>query len=64
MFPSKKDTIMKKKTYIQPLMEAYEIRMQGMIAASGPGYGGGGGGGGDAPIMPDFDDTEELIIFN
>lgn len=55
---------MKKKTYIQPLMEAYEIRMQGMIAASGPGYGGGGGGGGDAPIMPDFDDTEELIIFN
>ena len=61
MFPSKKDTIMKKKTYIQPQMEAFEIKMQGMIAASGPGY---GGGGGDAPIMPDFDDTDELIIFN
>lgn len=55
---------MKKKTYIQPLIEAHEIRMQGMIAASDPGYGGGGGGGGSAPIMPDFDDTEELINFN
>ena len=64
MFPSKKDTIMKKKTYIQPLMEAHEIRMQGMIAASDPGFGGKGTGGGDAPMMPDFDDTEELIIFN
>lgn len=55
---------MKKKTYIQPQMEAFEIRMQGMIATSDPGYGGGGGGGGTAPIMPDFDDTDELIIFN
>lgn len=55
---------MKKKTYIQPLMEAYEIRMQGMIAASDPGFGGKGSGGGDAPMMPDFDDTEELINFN
>lgn len=45
-------------------MEAYEIRMQGMIAASDPGFGGKGFGGGDAPMMPDFDDTEELIIFN
>ncbi len=56
---------MKKKTYIQPQMEAYEIRMHSMIAASpDPIYGGGGGGGGTAPIMPDFDDTEELINFN
>ena len=64
MFPSKKDTIMKKKTYIQPLMEAHEIRMQGMIAASDPGFGGKGSGGGDAPMMPDFDETEELLNFN
>ena len=55
---------MKKKTYIQPQMEAFEIRMQGMIAASDPGFGGKGSGGGDAPIMPDFDDTEELLNFN
>jgi hypothetical protein len=63
MFPSKKDTIMKKKTYIQPQMEAVEIKMQGMIVAS-PGYGGGGGGGGDAPMMPDFGDTDEPLNFN
>ncbi len=56
---------MKKKTYIQPQMEAFEIRMHSMIAASpDPIYGGGGGGGGTAPMMPDFDDTDELIIFN
>lgn len=54
---------MKKKTYIQPQMEALEIKMQGMIAAS-PGYGGGGGGGGDAPMMPDFGDTDEPLNFN
>lgn len=52
---------MNKKTYIQPLMEAYEIRMQGMIAASSdPGYGGPGGGSGQAPIMPDFGEDEPL----
>ena len=45
-------------------MEAHEIRMQGMIAASDPGFGGKGSGGGDAPIMPDFDDMEELLNFN
>ena len=44
---------MNKKTYIQPQMEAHEIKMQGVIATS-PGYGGGGGGGGDAPKIPDF----------
>ena len=47
---------MKQKTYVKPQMEAVEIKMQGMIAASDPGYGGGGGGGGNAPIMPDFDE--------
>ena len=51
---------MNKKTYIQPLMEAYEIRMQGMIAASDPGFGGKGSGGGDAPMMPDFEDFDEF----
>ena len=51
---------MKKKTYIQPLMEAYEIRMQGVIAASDPGFGGKGTGGGDAPMMPDFGEDEPL----
>ena len=51
---------MNKKTYIQPLMEAYEIRMQGVIAASDPGFGGKGTGGGDAPMMPDFGEDEPL----
>ena len=41
-------------------MEAVEIKMQGVIAASDPGYGGGGGGGGDAPAMPDFQDFDEF----
>ena len=42
-------------------MEAYEIRMQGMIAASSdPGYGGPGGGSGQAPMMPDFGEDEPL----
>ena len=51
---------MKKKAYIKPQMEAVEIKMQGVIAASDPGYGGGGGGGGDAPAMPDFQDFDEF----
>lgn len=60
MFPSKKDKMMKKKTYIQPQMEAYEIKMHSMIAASTPGYGGPGGGSGQAPMMPDFGEDEPL----
>lgn len=52
-----------KKTYMKPQMEAIEIKLQGMIAASGdPKYGGGygGGGGSDAPQMPDFTDFDDF----
>lgn len=41
-------------------MEAFEIKIQGMIAASDPVFGGGGGGGGNAPMMPDFEDFDEF----
>ena len=40
-------------------MEAIEIKMQGVIAASGPGYGGPGGGAGAAPFMQDWDEDLE-----
>lgn len=52
-----------KKTYMKPQMEAIEIKMQGMIAASDVknvkgdlGFTGGGAGGGRAPMMPDFEE--------
>ena len=54
-------TTMKKKTYIKPQMEAFEIKMQGMIALSDPDLGGGGGGGGDAPGRKEFEDFEDLL---
>jgi hypothetical protein len=48
-----------KKIYMKPQMEAIEIKMQSVIAASGPGYGGPGGGAGAAPFMQDWDEDLE-----
>lgn len=54
---------MKKKTYIKPQMEAFEIKMQGMIALSDPDLGGGGEGGGDAPGRKEFEDLLDGMDF-
>ena len=49
---------------MKPQMEAVEIKMQGMIAASDPGFGGSGSGSADAPMMPDFDEELDLNSIN
>lgn len=49
-----------KKTYMKPQMEAIEVKLQGMIAESDPGFGGPGSGSADAPAMPDFDEELDL----
>ena len=44
-----------KREYMEPRMEAIEMKVQQMLAASDPDLGGAGGGIADAPAMLDDD---------
>lgn len=48
-----------KKQYVKPVMEVYEMELEGVIAGSGTGSNYGNGGGTVRPSAPLLSDDEE-----